>query len=81
MFVPLMSRDLAQSTRKREANGLAYSRCPANINDLVPHCLLGQIPAVRPYLAQPRGTEYDRTSPGPHSLLQGVWSTGGDFEI
>ena len=42
------------------------------------HCLLGQI---RPYLVQPRGTEYDRTAPGPRSLLQGVWSMGGDFEI
>ena len=80
MFVPLMSRDLARSTRKREANGLAYSRCPANANDMAAP-LFGQIPAVRPYLAQRRGTEYDRTAPGPRSLLQGVRSMGGDFEI
>ena len=69
MFIPLispMSRDLARSTRKREANWLAYSRCPANTNDLAAP-LLGQIPAVRPYLAQPRGTEYDRTALG-HAL-------------
>ena len=30
MFVPLMSCDLARA----RANGLAYSRCPANTNDL-----------------------------------------------
>ena len=79
MFVLLMSRDLVQSTCKRKANGLVYSRCPGNTNDLaIP--LLGQIPAIRPYLAQPRGTEYDRTAPGPRSLLQGVWSMGGDLE-
>ena len=32
MFVPLMSRNLTQSARerKRKANGLADSRCPAN---------------------------------------------------
>ena len=30
-------------------------------------------------LAQPRGTEYDRTAPGPRSLLQGVLSMGEDF--
>ena len=36
--------------------------------------------AVRAYLAQPRGTEYDRTAPGPRPLLQGVLSMGEDFE-
>ena len=30
----ILSRNLAQSVREREANGLAYSRCPANTNDL-----------------------------------------------
>ena len=31
VFVPLMSRDRAH---EREANGLTYSRCPANTDDL-----------------------------------------------
>ena len=35
MFIPLMSHNFARSARKREANGLAYSRCPANTNNLV----------------------------------------------
>ena len=34
MFVPLMSRNLAQSVQEREANGLAYSKCPSKTNDL-----------------------------------------------
>ena len=34
MFVPLSSRNLARSARERGANGLVYSRCPANTNDL-----------------------------------------------
>ena len=34
MFEPLMSHNLARSTLERETNGLAYSRCPANTNDL-----------------------------------------------
>ena len=34
MFVLLMSCNLARSACEREANGLAYSRCPVNTNDL-----------------------------------------------
>ena len=40
-----------------------------------------QIPAVRPYLTQPHGKKYDHTTPGPHPVLQRVWSMRGDFEI
>ena len=36
---------------------------------------------TKAYLAEPRGTEYDRTVPGPRPLLQGVLSMGEDFEI
>ena len=40
MFVLLMSRNLTRSTHERKANGLAYSRCLANTNDLATplHC-------------------------------------------
>ena len=34
MFVLFMSCDLAQSTHEHEANGLVYSKWPANTNDL-----------------------------------------------
>ena len=34
MFVQLILCDLVRSTRECEANGLAYSRCLANTNDL-----------------------------------------------
>ena len=34
MFVLLLSHDLAQSMHERKANGLVYSWCPANTNDL-----------------------------------------------
>ena len=34
MFELLMSHNLARSTLERETNGLAYSKYPANANDL-----------------------------------------------
>ena len=34
MFVLLMSHNLVQSAHERKANRLAYSRCPANTNNL-----------------------------------------------
>ena len=34
MFVPLISCDFARSVCEHKANGLVYSRCPANTNDL-----------------------------------------------
>ena len=32
--VHVPARNLARSARESDANGLAYSRCPANTNDL-----------------------------------------------
>ena len=40
MFV---SRNLAWSAREHEANGLAYSKCPANTNDLATPLSNGQL--------------------------------------
>ena len=34
MFIPFMSCNLAWSTHECKANGLVYSRCPVNTNDL-----------------------------------------------
>ena len=41
MFVPFMSHNLVRSMFERKANGLAYSRCLANANDLATPLLPG----------------------------------------
>ena len=51
-----------------------------NINDLAAPLPAWTDTSCSTKLAQPRGREYDRTALGPRSLLQKVWSMGGDFE-